>query len=151
MKREVIMLLVAMTILTAIYIGAIVGTSVGADNNAKGNVLYGAYRYRSETPPPVWYNLTYLGIVDVFKYSNGNLLHINVDLEHVPKELSPLQAKQPVFKYKNEFYQVSLLWNGWPAYAGPIDWQVPVGGLVGIGWLATGTVIVLRSRKTKRY
>ncbi len=146
MRREVIMLLVAMTVLTAVYIGAVVGADT--NSNIHGEV-YTANRCRSESPPAIWYNQTDLGIIHVVEYDNGSWLHIAVNLERVRKELSPLQVTQPVFKHNDKFYQVSPLWSS-PGLPDRLKgWQVPAGGLVGIGWLVTGAVAVINGRKKK--
>lgn len=137
-------LIITMAISTVVYANAVVTI-----NNAHSDVTYAA-NYFSETPPPVWYNLTYLGIVEVINL-NGTAVRINVDLEKVPSELSPLQSTQPIFKYDEKYYKVSSHWEDPELPSKLRGWEVPVGGGVSAGWIVTGLVFVhLRKRREQK-
>jgi len=69
--------------------------------------VYAAYEYESETLPSEWYMPEELGIYEIIEYGENRFLQIAVIREEEP---FPLQEEQPIFKYKDKFYQVSLLW-----------------------------------------
>ncbi|UCC34027.1 MAG: hypothetical protein JSW53_03240 [Candidatus Bathyarchaeota archaeon] len=68
----------------------------------QGNgVVYRAYEYESETPPPEWYTPEELGIYEIIEYGEFHFLTI--------KCIQFLQEEQPIFKYKDKFYKVPPL------------------------------------------
>jgi hypothetical protein len=144
-KRMVKAALILMAILTVIYVSAVVYANTNAYPYPHRYVLYAAFAYESETPPTDWYTPEQLGIYDVIEYGeNGSYwLHIAVDRE---KEPFPLQSENPIFLYKDKFYQVSSLWTtpGLPEHLK--QWQIPIGGALGAGWVFTG-ILFLKWRK----
>lgn len=69
----------------------------------QGNgVVHVAYDYESETLPSEWYLPEELGIYEIIEYGENGFLQI--------KGSHSLQEEQPIFKYKDKFYQVSPLW-----------------------------------------
>jgi len=113
MKRVVKAALILMTILTVIYVSAVVYANANANANSSPYphryVLYAAFEYEGDAPPAERYTPEQLGIYHVIEYGeNGSYwLHIAVDRE---KEPFPLQEKQPVFLYEDKLYQVSPRW-----------------------------------------
>ncbi|MCK4482466.1 hypothetical protein KAU55_04520, partial [Candidatus Bathyarchaeota archaeon] len=104
-------------------------------------VGYAAFRYKADIPPTDWYMPEQLGIWNVIEYGeNGFELHIAVDLA---KEPFPLQSA--IFPYKDKFYQVSSRWVTFSC-ENAMQWQIPIGGVLGAGWVFTG-VLFLKWRK----
>jgi len=103
------------------------------------NVVYAAHKYQSEKPPSDWYMPEELGIYRITEYGENGWLHIAVIREEEP---FPLQEEQPIFKYKDKFYQVSPLWAT-PAL--PEPWWVWGNGpiLAGIGMILIFAWIIL--------
>jgi len=147
MKKMVKAILISMAILTVIYVSAVVYANTNANTNANAYphryVLYAANEYKSETPPTDWYTPEQLGIYDVIEYENGSWLHIAVDRE---KEPFPLQSENPIFLYKDKFYQVSPFWTTPGLPESVKQWQIPIGGVLGAGWILTGALF-LKERK----
>ncbi len=135
MKNRVKAALLLMAILTVIYVSAVVWAQTNYND-----VVYAAVEYESEAPPTDWYEPEQLGIVKIIE-REGGWLHTVVDRE---KEPFPLQSENPIFLYKEKFYQISSLWAT-PGLADP-QWQVPVGGALGAAWIFTG-VFYIRRRK----
>lgn len=133
-----------MVILTVIYVSAVVYANTNANAYPHRYVLYGAFEYESETPPTDWYTPEQLGIYAVTELGeNGSSLHIAVDRE---KEPFPLQSENPIFLYKDKFYQVSPLWVTPGLPESVKQWQIPLGVALGACWAFTG-VLFLKWRK----
>jgi hypothetical protein len=138
-----------MMVLTLAYVSAVI--YVYADSYADSGyysyryVLYGADKYEGDIPPTEWYTMEQLGICDVTEYGNGSWLHIAVDLE---KEPFPLQEETPIFLYKDTWYQVSPLWGTPGLSESTTQWQIPIGGVLGVGWVLTGALF-LKLRKNQ--
>ena len=86
--------LILMTLLTVIYIGAVVFTFGNAEMDdyfgphSNHTVVYAADRYEGDTPPTNWYTLEQLGIYGVIGYRAGDSwLQIAVDREKEPFSL----------------------------------------------------------------
>lgn len=144
MKKAVEAVLISMAVLTAIYASAVVYANVTSNYSNYDEVLYAANRYESETPPAHWYTTEQLGIVGVTEYVGYSWIHISVDPE---KEPFPLQRELPIFIYKDKFYQVSPLWATPSLIESVIQWQVPVGGALGAGWVVLTGVVAIKWRK----
>jgi hypothetical protein len=138
MKKAVGAALISMAVLTAIYASVVVYANVSSNYD---EVVYTAVRYESETPPAYWYTAEQLGIVEVIEYgeNDSSWLHIRVDPE---KEPFPLQHELPIFIYKDKFYQVSPLSATPSLPESVIQWQIPVGGALGAGWILSGVVTI---------
>jgi hypothetical protein len=138
----------AVPILMAILTVTYVGVGVYANTTASSNryVLYAAFEYEGETPPTEWYTPEQLGIYGVIEYGENSSywLHIAVDRE---KEPFPLQEKQPIFLYKDKYYQVSPLWATPGLPESVKQWQIPIGGILGAGWAFTGILFLKWRRK----
>jgi hypothetical protein len=128
-----------------IYVSAVVYADVNSPPYPHRHVLYAAFEYEGDTPPTEWYTPEQLGICDAIEYEeNGSWLHIAVDRE---KEPFPLQEKQPVFLYKDKFYQVSPLWVT-PGLPESIKQsQFPIGGVLGAGWVFTAILFKWRKKE----
>ena len=145
MKRIVKASLLLIAILTVIYAGLVMYANANSSYGwGHRDVVYGAVKYESETPPTDWYTPEQLGIVKMVYYEeNCTWFHAVVDRE---KEPFPLQEEQPIFKYKDKFYQISPLWTT-PGLSESAKAQLIGGGvLVGSGWAFTG-VLFLKGRK----
>ncbi len=145
MKRVVKAALILMAILTVTYVGVVAYANTTA--NFHRYVLYAAFEYEGDTPSTEWYTQEQLGIYGVIEYGgNGSYwLHIAVDRE---KEPFPLQEKQPIFLYKDKYYQVSPLWATPGLPESVKQWQISVCGVLGAGWVFTGALF-LKWRKRK--
>lgn len=140
MKKGVKILLVLMSILTMIYIGAVVYANT---NSSSGDRVYAAFEH--ETEPPFWYTPEELGIIKIIEYGNESYwLHVVVDVE---KEPFPLQVERPIFKYKDKFFQISDLWITPGLPESVKQWQVPAGVGIVIGWIVTG---IYKKKETKK-
>ena len=146
MKKVFTVTLILMAILTVIYVSAVVCANTNANAYPHRYVLYGAFEYESETPPTDWYTPEQLGIYDVIEYGENGWLHIAVDRE---KEPFPLQSENPIFLYKDKFYQVSPLWVTPGLPEGVKQWQILIGGVLGAGWVFAGALFFKR-RTQKR-
>ena len=142
MKKVFTVTLILMAILTVIYVSAVVCANTNANAYPHRYVLYGAFEYESETPPTDWYTPEQLGIYEVIELGES-WLHIAVDRE---KEPFPLQSENPIFLYKDKFYQVSSLWTTPGLPESVKQWQMPIGGALGVCWIFTG-VLFLKWRK----
>ncbi|MGB9135603.1 MAG: hypothetical protein WCC63_08520 [Candidatus Bathyarchaeia archaeon] len=144
MKRVVTAVLVLMVILTVVYAGMVAYASATASSHRY--VLYAAFEYEGDTPPTEWYMPDQLGIHGIIEYGeNGSSwLHIAIDRE---KEPFPLQERQPIFLYKDKYYQVSPLWVTPGLPESVKQWQIPIGGALGIGWIFTAILYLKRERK----
>jgi hypothetical protein len=139
MKKNLKWLVIVMIVATAIYAGA----EVYAYNiNSLGGIAYSATLYEGEIPS-IWYTPEQLGAVFVADYyENATVVWLVVPVGNEP---FPLREVQPIFKYKDRFYQVSELCIDYPVPANLP--QQPVGAvLCGVGWFATG-ILWLRWRK----
>ncbi|MBS7632948.1 hypothetical protein KEJ15_04910 [Candidatus Bathyarchaeota archaeon] len=131
---------VVMIIVTVAYVSY--EAHAYSNNDSRGSTAYGVDLYTGESPPPVWYTPEDLGIIDYYPDENC-FSHVIVDKS---KEPFPLQEVQPMFLYKDKFYQVSALWTAYPV---PKNLpQQPVGAIAcGAGWLAIGTLYLRRRGK----
>lgn len=140
--KKIVLLLMAMS--TVVYIGAVVYADSSV-YSAYDEVLYAAFEYESETLPTNWYTPEQLGIFDIMEYGeNGShWLHIAVDPKHEP---FPLQKEQPIFLYNGTFYQVSPLWVTPGLPESVKQWQIPIGGVLGVGWVSIGALSLKRRK-----
>ena len=146
MKRVMKAVLVLMAILTVAYVGVVVYANTDSDYQVCSNryVLYGAGRYEGDIPPTEWYMPEQLGIYDVIEYTvNSSWVHIAVDRE---KEPFSLQEKQPIFLYKDRYYQVWQMWVTPALTSNGKQWQISIGAVLGAGWVFTG-ILFLNWRK----
>ena len=145
MKRIVKASILLLAILTVIYAGLVAYANANPSGlSGHRYIVPAAFEYESETPPTEWYTPEQLGIVDTVYYEeNCTWFHAIVELE---KEPFPLQEEQPIFKYKDKFYQISPLWTT-PGLSESAKAQLIGGGvLVGSGWAFTGALF-LKGRK----
>jgi hypothetical protein len=143
--RVEILVLLVMSILTAAYLALVVYANTDLANNDKLYPVYAAFEYKSQ--PSTWNTTEELGIIEVIEYGNETSywLHVVVDPD---KEPFPLQEVQPIFKYKDKFFQVSALWAT-PSLPDSIkQYQTPIGVAIGLGWVAIG--IVAYGKKDKK-
>jgi hypothetical protein len=103
LKKRVKVALLLMAALTVSYVSMIAYVYASSTND-RNDVVYGAFEYDSE--PSDWYTPEDLGIFSIIELGEG-WLHVAVSKEDEP---FPLQEEQPIFKYKDKFYQVSELW-----------------------------------------
>lgn len=144
--------LLLMTIVTVIYASVIVyayansSLSGNPDGDLRG-VVYAAFEYKSDIPPPVWYTPEELGIVGIIELGKeGGAVQIVVDRE---KEPFSLQKEQPVFLYKDKFYGVSSRWVTFFPLENDKQLQILIGVLLGAGWVLTG-VLFFKERKNRK-
>ena len=140
MKRIVKTTFIMLVILAAIYIGVVVYAQA-----TYNDVMYAAVEYESITPPADWYEPEQLGIVRIIE-REGGWLHTVVDCD---KEPFPLQKENPIFLYKEEFYQISSLWFT-PSLANP-QWQIPIGGALAVAWILFGVLFLARPNIRNKY
>lgn len=144
MKKLVKAVLILMAILTAIYVNITVYANASAYSHRY--VVYAAYKYEQDTPPTEWYTPEELGIVEIYEV-NDRAVQIAVDREKEPFPFGPYGTDDQltIFLYKDEFYVVS---HRWVTFADEYvkQWQIPIGGALGVGWVSTG-VLFLKWRK----
>ena len=157
MRKLVKASLLLMAILTVVYAGLVYVYANANSSNANSNsglsghryIVHAAFEYESETPPTEWYTPEQLGIVKIIEYGENNTywLHVVVDREKEPFPILELQEEElPIFKYKDNFYQISAFWVT-PGLSESAKGQLIGGGvLVGLGWVFTG-VLFLKGRK----
>ncbi|MCL6578698.1 MAG: hypothetical protein K6T73_04845 [Candidatus Bathyarchaeota archaeon] len=135
--------LILMAVLTVTYVSVVVYANTSA--NSHRYVVYAAFKYEGDTPPTEWYTPEQLGICGVTEHGGNGFywLHIAVDPE---KEPFLLQEKQPIFLYKDKYYQVSPHWVTPGLPESVKQWQISIGGVLGAGWVLTG-VLFLKWRK----
>lgn len=142
MKTIVKVALFSMLILTVIY----VITVVYANSSAYGHeVLYTAFEYGLQQLPTEWYAPEQLGIVEIIEYEETGTLHVVVDRRMEP---FPLQAEQPVFKYKEKFYVISEHWVTLSIFLTVKQYEMLVAGVLGLGWIFVGAFFI-KERKAR--
>jgi len=160
MKRMVKAVIILMAILTATYVGVVAYTSTNLSHSADSNVYrdpieYGIWRHydaeKLQWEPQEWYTPEELGIVLVKDKFPENYYDIFIVDEE--KALPWMNGTAPMpyaVKYQNEFYRISWLWvtPGLPESVKLKQWQIPIGGLLGVGWVCTG-VLFLKWKKEK--
>jgi hypothetical protein len=138
-----------MAVLTVIYAGMVVYAYADeqkkySEETSSVGPTYPACECKSQEEPEVWYYPEELGIVEVNEIgAEGGWCRIIIDRE---KEPFPLMAEQPIFLYEGKFYIVSGKWLTFaPDYR--VSWQIPVGGVLGLGWFLTGALSVKVRKK----
>lgn len=133
-----------MAVLTVTYVSVVVYANTNSDHS---DVVYAAFEYESETLPTDWYTPEQLGTIKIIEYGENETywLHVVIDCQ---KEPFPLQEEQPIFIYKDKFYQISPLWAT-PGLPESVKGQLITGGLLlGSGWiLAVGFLINGRKKE----
>ena len=143
LKKRMKILLLAMLILTVIYIGGAWYANAVAANYDE---LMLSARELS-TQPPDWQTPEQLGIVEIIEREGW--LHILV-----PKDKAyQLQADQPTFKYEDKFYQIEGLWatpelpeDVKQRQSLAITGTGTVGAAVGVGWIYIGISVIKEKR-----
>lgn len=152
LKKTVKVTLLLIAVLTVTYVSAVVYANVNANANfhdyanSHRYVIYAVYKYEQDPPPTEWYTPEELGIVEVWEV-NGRALQIIVDREKEPFPFGPYGTDDQltIFLYKDEFYTVAHRWVTFAPYH-VTQWQIPIGGALGVGWVFTGALF-LKGRK----
>jgi len=144
MKKSLMVALALMSILTVVYIGAVVYANTNYDGFKE--IVLAAEEL--ETQPSSWYTPEELGIISIAeKQGFPGLLSIGVPPE---KDWERLQGEQPVFKYKDEFYQILPVWVDTIYIPHPVlQYKIPIGAAVGTGWILIGALIFREKRKIR--
>lgn len=139
MKRKLKIALIVMLLLTAIYISAV----VYANSISSEGAVDTAFLYHDE--PDGWYTPEQMGIVRIEGYNETSTW-----IKVVYGEQGPLvnPEEKPIFKYRNKFWQISEL-HVTPAPPESVQWQVPIGGAVVVGWVFIG-ILFSKERKRKK-
>ena len=137
--KKMKILLISMLIITAVYLGVIVYAN---SNSSSGGAIDAAFLYHGE--PEEWYTPEQLGIVKICGYSE-DANWIQVVYGDQGSLVNP--DEQPIFKYNGKFWQISKLHvtPGLPEEAK--KWQVPIGGMIAVGWVFTGIVFFKSKRR----
>jgi hypothetical protein len=131
------LLLIVMLVITAVYIGAV----VYANSETSGGAVDSAFLYHGI--PEEWYTPEQLGIVKIIGYTEDTTW-----IQVVYGDQGPLvnPDEEPIFKYKDKFWQISHFYVT-PALPEEVKrWQVPIGGAISVGWIFTG-IVFLKVRK----
>jgi hypothetical protein len=126
-----------MLVITAVYIGAV----VYANSETSGGAVDSAFLYHGI--PEEWYTPEQLGIVKIIGYTEDTTW-----IQVVYGDQGPLvnPDEEPIFKYKDKFWQISHFYVT-PALPEEVKrWQVPIGGAISVGWIFTG-IVFLKVRK----
>ncbi|MBS7632420.1 hypothetical protein KEJ15_02195 [Candidatus Bathyarchaeota archaeon] len=132
-------LLLVMLASTVIYVG--VSSYMTSTRGSTGPVCI-ASRYVGTTS--TYYTPERLGIMEIEEYGNGSTLFVTFE-----SRILSLPANNPVFKYKDAFYQINIPSAIFlPGRSKPIPIQpILIGGLlVAMGWLIT-LVVFLKKQK----
>lgn len=141
MRKAVKACVITMAILTAIYIGVIAYANSNSNGKSYRYLVYGAYRYESDTEPPVWYMPEELGIVQTNDFGKDNPVFVEIIVD-IEKEPFPLQHEQPIFLYKDKFYMVSSGWVDPGLPEGFPWWPILVATALGVGWTIVGLIFI---------
>ncbi|MGD8507239.1 MAG: hypothetical protein PVF15_11340 [Candidatus Bathyarchaeota archaeon] len=134
--------LFSMLILTVIYVVTVVYANSSAHEH---EVSYTAFEYRLQQPPTEWYMPERLGIVEIIEYEETDTLHVVVDRRIEP---FPLQAEQPVFRYKEKFYVISERWVTLSIFLTVKQYEMLAAGVLGLGWTFVGAFFI-KERKAR--
>src|SRR4030042_1399968 len=156
MKRMVKAVIILMAILTATYVGVVAYANTNLSHSADSNVYrhpteYGIWRHydaeKLQREPQEWFTPEELGIILV----KNKFLEDGYDIFIVDEEkaLPWMNGSAPMpyaVKYQNAFYQISWLWVEPGLRESAMQWQIPIGGVMGAGWIFTG-ILFLKWRK----
>lgn len=144
-KKKLMVLAAFMCIATAVYLSTVVHAAFNSNSEIE-DVIYAAFEYEGIVNN--WYMPEQLGIIKIVELGNETQywLQVVVDRE---KEPFPLQREQPIFKYKGEFFRISNLWVT-PGLPENLQWQLPAGGAIGVGWSFTGLLFVKWRSKNEK-
>ncbi|MBS7632070.1 hypothetical protein KEJ15_00375 [Candidatus Bathyarchaeota archaeon] len=144
--------LLAMVILTAVYLGAILYANATDSPKIDGDhVVPGAFLYKEM--PSEWYTPEQLGIVKIEDYGageNATWLHVFIPREVYYNDSKGEWIWGKVFRWEfnGKFYKIEF----WVTQGLPEDVikrsQVPVGGVIATGWIAGG-IWVYKKRENK--
>jgi len=141
MKMRIKILLISMLIITAVYLGAVVYAN---SNSLSGSAIDAAFLYHGE--PKVWYTPEQLGIVKILGYQE-NATWIQVVYGDQGPLINPEVEEPPIFKYRGKFWQISKL-HVTPSLPESVKrWQVPIGGMIAVGWVFIGALYFKSKRK----
>lgn len=156
MKKIMKAVLILMSILTAIYVSAVVYTNVNlsysVDSGGKKPIDYGIWRAyfaeKLETEPQEWNTTEELGIMfgERVKPAEKETYRILiVDPEKALPWMKDVIPEPDATKYEDDFYNIAFLWvtPGLPERVK--QWQIPLGVALGVCWVFTG--VFLKGRK----
>lgn len=152
MKKIVKAVLFLMIALTVTYVSAVVyaNSSVDDSYDYRDPIEYGVWKHfiaeRLETPPNQWNTTEKLGIVLVSSKVMEDRYHIYIDdPERALPWMNGTKPQPFAVKYGDNFYRISFLWVT-PGPESIKQWQIPIGGALGVGWVFTGALF-LKGRK----
>jgi len=140
-----------------IYVSAVVyasaNSSVDTDSSGEGKrpTEYGIWRHyyvdKLHREPQEWYTPEELGVTLVpSKFIEDRYHLLIVDPEKALPWMSGTEPMPYALKYEDKFYRITFAWVTPALPEGIKNWQIPVGGALGIGWVFTG-VLFLRWMK----
>jgi len=142
--KKVVKGILLMSILTMIYIGAVVyADSNSASRYSADGWVLAADEYEGQ--PSSWYTPEELGMT-VYREGNGWVQVV------VPYNVNctELREQRPIFKYKDRFYQISESDITPAVYEETTRWQilaVVVGACIATGWIYVGYLGLRKRRK----
>lgn len=153
MKKMVKTFLILMLVFTAIYVSAMVYANNSIIAHDYDGKYYACGKYYKATlyagEPTEWYYPQDLGIIQI-RENSATSLAVSIPLELDPGDL---EIRHPIFKYNDTFYQIKYAEAVWDAGL-PENinkWQIPLGAILGLGWVSAGALSIRwrNSRKIK--
>ena len=156
MRKIVKASLLLMAILTVVYAGVVVyanaNSSYGSSGDGKEPMEYGIWKSyhaeKLETEPEDWYTPEELGIILVeSEVIEGRLGIYIVDEEKAFPWMRDDEFTPYAVKYEDEFYHIVFLWvtPGLPEHV--MQWQIPTGAALGVGWVFCGVLFLKGSKE----
>jgi len=160
MRKMMKAVLVLMAILTVAYVGVVVYANNNSSHNAdsggygKEPIDYGILRAyfaeKLETEPQEWNTTGELGIIFGDKMESAETetyLILIVDEEKALPWMNGTIPEPYAVKYGDSFYRIVFLWVGFGLPERVNQWQIPIGGALGAGWVFTGALFVKGRKK----
>lgn len=156
MKKRVSVALLVMAALTVSYVSVVVYANATSPYDDSSDYTY-PYEYgitkhfvakKLETPPDQWNTTEELGIVLVpCEVKEGRYVY-HVYIDDSERALPWMKGTQPQYvKYGDDFYRIfAALWVLPGLAEGIRQWQIPIGGALGAGWVCSA-VLFLKGRK----
>ena len=159
MRKVVKAVLVLMAILTVIYVSVVVYANTSSSHNADSNgygrepieygILKAYFAEKLETEPQEWNTTEELGIIFGDKMEPAETetyLILIVDEEKALPWMNGTIPEPYAVKYGDNFYRIVFLWVDLGLPESVKQWQIPIGGVLGAGWVFTGALF-LKGRK----
>jgi hypothetical protein len=160
MKTVVKAALILIAILTAVYVGVVVYANTNSSypvnsSDYRDPIEYGIWCHyfaeKLQWEPQEWYTPEELGIILVPSKVTEDRYHIFIVDEE--KALPWMNGTTPMpyaVKYEDKFYRILGLWVEPGLPESVKQRQIPIGGVLGAGWVFTGGLFVKGRKKENK-